>query len=318
MQCSVTPPPGVLFHGEVRPIRILSIDPPWGDEDTGRKHFGLAAVDASDPGGEVTIGALPAAHGRFLETIGQVRDRLGVFDLVLLDQPIGGGGGPDWQSRYRPVERAFGNSAWAQGALGRFQCPRFQPGGLFAEAGLARAKACLEALGAPGGIVVESFPQLTIPSLLVFAGAVGIDFGAIQRLKSHKAGPEASAAQDQLVRIFEAWSGRTVHSAGLGRDARGRSDAVDALLALLPALEWAAPSPARGEAWSLPLWLNALDPGPALLPTLACKHRRPEARARWASPLIPAEAGSPGIRTDGLISMAIPGWLPPAAPARRL
>lgn len=300
------------------PIRILSIDPPWGDEDAGHKHFSLAAVDAGAPAGGVTILALPAAHDRFLENIGHVRDRLGVFDLVLLDQPIGGGGGAGWPSRYRPVERAFGNSAWAEGALGRFQCPRFQPGGPFAEAGLARAKDCLKTLVAPGGIVVESFPQLSIPSLLVFARSNGIGFGAIQRLKSHKAGAEASAAQDQLVRIFEAWSGRTVHSPDPGGKARGRSDAVDALLALLPGLEWAAPSPDRGEAWSLPLWLNAMDPGLVLLPSLASKTSRPAARARWASPLIPKEASPPGIRTDGLISMAIPGWLPSDAPARRL
>lgn len=299
-------------------IRILSIDPPWGDEDAGHRHFGLAYVDLADPGGEVTILALPSAPGKFLKFIEYVRDCLGVFDLILLDQPIGGGGGEGWQSRYRPVERAFGNSGWAQGALGKFQCPRFQPGGLFAEAGVTRAKACLEAFGAPGGIVVESFPQLSIPSLLVFAGANGIGFGAIQRLKSHKAGALASTAQDQLVRIFEAWTGRRVQSVDPGGAGGGRSDAVDAMLALLPALEWAAPSPARGEVWSLPLWLNALEPRSTPLPSLVNKSCRPEARARWASSLLPMKAGPPGVRTDGLISMDIPGWLPPVAPARWL
>jgi hypothetical protein len=298
-------------------MRILSIDLPWGNAGAGRKHFGLAAVDAGKPGGEVALVALPAAPNGFLESIGLIQNLLGAFDLVLLDQPIGGGGGAGWHSMYRPVERAFGNSAWAHGGLGRFQCPRFQPGGPLAEAGLRRAEVCLDALTAQGGIVMESFPQLSIPSLLAFAGNAGIVFGAIHGLKSHKAGADASTAQGQLVRIFKEWTGRTVRLARPGSKA-GRADAVDALLALLPALEWAAPNPARSEAWSLPLWLNALNPESTPLPSQVGRRLRLEARARWASPLIPMEPGTPGIRTDGLISMAVPGWLPAAAPARRL
>jgi hypothetical protein len=287
-------------------MRILSIDLPWGGAGRTTKHYGFAAVDSDLADGTLDVLVRPADGQKESEMWTWLRDQWGTFDLVLMDHPLGGAHRD--HPHYRPVERAFGNSTWCTSEGHRIQCPRFQGGAPHGEAGLVRARQCASQMQPSGGICVESFPQLSVPALLAYAQKCQIRSQAIQSLASHKLGPveERRTAQGQLVELLEKWTKRKV--AGLEGVNRGRGDAVDALLALLPALEWAAPEPSHEDTWGTPVWLNNFDPGALQLPSQVAKGIRIGQRAQWASPLRRREVGDPGIRTDGILSLNLPGW----------
>jgi hypothetical protein len=302
-------------------MRILSIDLPWGSGSGRAKFFGFAASDTRTPGGDIDLFSWRACGGAITAEWDRVHSLWGKFDLILLDQPIGGESFPP--SAYRAVERACTNSALARSDTAEFRCPKFQPGAAQANEGLRRAESAISVLGKPTAIVIESFPQLSIPSLLAFARERGIPSDAIQGLKSHKLrGALGRTAQDQLVRILAEWTGRKVtFSPGSNGALEGRPDMVDAMLGLLPILEWAGPRPrlnTQEESWRIPVWLNGFAPSQIPLPSAVKKSLRPAQRARWVSQLLPDAVGGPGIRSDGVISMNLPGWAEPAAVSRSL
>lgn len=297
-------------------MKVLSLDLPWGSGEVRRKFLGVSWADLAQDRNEVFAESHPATDLALSHTIQRVGERLGRFDLILLDQPIGGVG--EDGSKYRDVERTFTNSTFFQTGAGRVQCPKFQPGAPHAKSGLERAALCRGLVGTERCVVLESFPHLSIPSLVEHCGANQLPRGALLGLTRHKTGHDAQHAQAQLLSAFSHWTGRDV--IGLDRipSAAGRADALDAILALLPVLEWAAGSP-RDEPWSQPVWLNnPVGPGSPLPSQYKSAEPKMHRRAGRVSPLQRKAVGPPGIRSDGLLGLNLPGWLPATGTERAL
>lgn len=286
-------------------MRLLSIDLPWSSAN-GR--FGFAWLETGLRSLKVTTFVVDNAAANAMQTFVDFEKRHGRFDAVLIDQPIDS---PNGSTGYREVERAFGNSSFVANGPIRIQAPRFQPGAAHASRGLANAEAASLVLGTPSCIVVESFPQLSIPPLIAFSTALNLPIQAVTRLKQHKVrGVGASAAGQQLVAAFSTWTNTTV----TGAASNGEPDAIDALLALLPLLEVVAPS---GRGTALPVWLHAVAPG-APHPSTVRQRMKSGARAKWMSPLQTYRVGSAGVRSDGLLALTLPGWADAAGPVRVL
>lgn len=287
-------------------MRVLSIDLPWSSS---KGNFGFAWIDlpssthidtSFQPGGAAVAPQIFAALARLH----------GQFDLILVDQPIGGAGTKS--AGYRDVERAFANSTFVANGNRSIQAPRFQPGAPHAVRGLGVAGAARRSLGATSTVVVESFPQLSIPPLVTFATQRGLAVSAVVKLAAHKQpGPSRARAALQLVNAFRSWTGITA----IGPGNIGQDDAVDALLAILPIWEIFTPA---GQGTGSPVWLHAYPPGGPRHPSSVSRSKRASARARWLSPLTLRRIGAPGIRSDGLVSLRLPGWPAPAGPQRTL
>jgi hypothetical protein len=292
-------------------MRVLSIDLPW----SGAGVFGFAYADVADPGGPVVASELPEQEREVEDVFAGFGHEQGRFDLILLDHPIGEAAGRT--KGYRPVERAVSNSAFA--GRRRIQCPRFQPGAEHMAAGLTMARAAQAILGTPRAVVVESFPQLSVPALLQFAEQKGLPSNGIYRLNAHKTGAAdaRSRAQREMLGAFERWTGWVVE--GLPPSSRG-GDGLDAVIGLLPALQLlnVAKGPVSSSAWTEVVWLHDWPLGTHPLPGEAGRVLKAEARSRWMSPLAKGVVGQTGVRVDGLISMRLPGWLAPAAEERIL
>lgn len=292
-------------------MHVLSIDLPW----SGAGVFGFAHVDLANPGAAIAACEVPVTQQGVDEVFGAYGRQHGQFDLILLDHPIGketpGARG------YRPVERAASNSAFA--GRRRIQCPRFQPGAEHMAAGLATARRVEAILGSPRAVVVESFPQLSVPSLLEFAETEGLPSGGIHRLNAHKTGAADArgSAQRELLGAFERWTGRRV--VGLPPTSTG-GDGLDAVIGLLPAtvLLDAAHQRAGSTSWAEVVRLHDWPLGTHPLPGEVARSLKAEARARWMSPLAAGRVGAPGIRADGVLSMRLPGWAAPAGEERVL
>lgn len=283
-------------------MRLLSIDLPWS---ASAGHFGFAWVDLAQnrpASTAVVAGGASCAAPIFVNFARQN----GHFDLVLIDKPIGPGRAG---TGYRPVERACGNSSFVTNNGTRIQGPRFQPGAAYVASGFTIAQSA-SVLGRQSTVFVESFPQLSILPMIGFLIQRQQPHNALDRVAAHKQGRAASDAARQLVAGFRAWTNRAV----TGPATSGQPDAIDALLALLPAFEVLAPSSGRYA----PCWLCCQPPGPPPLPSAAVRALRPGVRAQWVSPMIRGQLGSPGIRVDGILSLEQPGWLAAAAPRRVL
>lgn len=278
-------------------MRILSIDLPWSAT---KGQFGFAWLDTACRSPTVTTCFLPNAP----QTFAAFACQHGKFDVILIDQPIGAGSG----TGYRAVERAFCNSSFVQNGPHRIQAPRFQPGAPHAAAGLQKAHAAGNDLGTATCVIVESFPQLSIPSLLTFATTNALAIGAVTRLAQHKG---TGLAAQQLVGAFSAWTNTNV----TGPASTGQPDAVDAMLALLPLLEVLNPS---NHATAAPIWLHAVGPHGAPHPSTINRRSKAAARAAWTSALNQRQVGQAGVRSDGLLGLILPGWLPPTGPPRAL
>lgn len=288
-------------------MRVLSIDLPWAAAD-GR--FGFAWVDTEIAARSVNTLVLQGAAANALDVFSRLATLHGQFDVVLIDQPVGGAS--NGGNGYRNVERAFANSSKVTNGDDVIQAPRFQPGARHAAGGLARAQDARVALGTAACVVVESFPQLSIPPLIHFSNEHDRPIGAVTRLKQHKeAGPARLAAAQQLVGAFSSWTEAVVHGPAFD----GQPDAVDAMLALLPLLEVVAPSDGPAAA---PVWLHAAAPNGAPPPWDVPPAHRAHTRAAWMSPLLSGQVGAAGVRSDGLLALALPGWLPAAGPERLL
>lgn len=287
-------------------MRIVSIDLPWSANGT--FGFALADADAESILIEERAGC-PAEAPAVFEGL---RDRHGLFDVVLVDQPIdtlATGKG------YRTVERAFGNSAFVAAAGRRIQCPRFQPGAAHGASGWAVARLVQRTLATERGVVVEAFPQLSVPALLLFGAWKGLLDGSVVALNSHKVGARdaRARAQRQLLALLSAWTWRRVSGAA-------GADGVDAALALLPALQGLAPAPLLDApaSWTDAVWLHSTPPGEPPPPWRVPRKQRMASRAEWMSRIARGDAGAPGIRRDGILAMRLPGWPEPGAPERRL
>jgi hypothetical protein len=288
-------------------MRIVSIDLPWSADGT----FGFALTDAD--AGSITIEEHAGCPADAPAVFGRVRDRYGLFDVVLLDQPIdpiATGTG------YRAVERAFGNSAFVAASGRRIQCPRFQPGAAHGADGWNVARLVQRTLATERGVVVEAFPQLSVPALLLFGAWKGLLDGSVVALNSHKVGVRdaRARAQRQLLALLSAWTSRGVSGAAAG------ADGVDAALALLPALQGLAPAPRVGApaTWADAVWLHSTPPGDPPAPWRVARRHRMASRAAWMSRLSRRVIGAAGIRRDGILAMRLPGWPEPGAPERRL
>jgi hypothetical protein len=233
----------------------------------------------------------------------------GRFFVVLVDQPIGDTAGIP--KSYRDVERAFTNSTRILNAKTVIQAPKFQPGAEHAARGLEQARAALRLLGHAQTRVIESFPQLSVLPLVAFAIQASLPTDAVTGLAAHKSGRLPTVAARQLVDAFCAWSGRLV----LGPAREGHPDAVDALLALLPALDVPAPT---NRVTPPPVWLHAAPPGAPAHPSTVRRRLKADARAQWMSRLTPQALGPVGIRTDGILALQQPGWPSPAGDPRAL
>lgn len=288
-------------------MRILSIDLPWSAA-MGWYGFAWIDPDSSSLTVNTTVVAGPAAHAR--QIFQDFASEHGRFDLILIDQPIGAC--LPGSTGCRDVEKAFGNSAFVMNGDIRLQAPRFQPGAPYADLGLRNAGIAIDHLGTLACVVVESFPQLSVLPLIAYARAQNLAIDAVNKLGRHKArGPLALRAAQQLLATFRQWTRTTV----TGPASSGQADALDAMLALLPALEVALPS---GQTIAAPVWLHASGPNGVVHPSSLPAKLRASARAAWMSPLLTKQLGPSGIRSDGLFGITLPGWLPAAGPMRAL
>jgi hypothetical protein len=218
-------------------MRILSVDVPW----SAKNYLGLAWTESTDPEARIEARFLKAESPEVLERAEgwtEVFESLGGHcDLILLDQPIGMLH-PVWKTdAYRPVERAWGNRFFHPAKSGpRIQFPRFQPGTRHCEPGRRRAGAVVEAMGT-GAVVLESFPQLSIPVLLNWNKSRRKS-DAVARLASHKAGrlAEKERAQLQLLHLVSAFCGRQINVQVAELGSAGAADMVDAALGLAAGL----------------------------------------------------------------------------------
>jgi hypothetical protein len=287
-------------------MKILSIDLPWSSSSG---TYGFAWLDSSASARAVATAVQEGPASEAERVLSTFASRHGTFDLILVDQPIGGAGVAT--AGYRPVERAFGNSAFLTNGTRRIQAPRFQPGAPHAANGLTRALLAAHILGDRSAVVVESFPQLSILPLVDHALRSGRRLEAVSGLATHKkGGPLAREAGRQLAGSFIACTSTPV----AGPAMEGHPDAVDALVALLPALAVLSPMP-DGPA---PCWLHSTPPGRPAHPSEVSRSGKSAARALWMSPLLPGRIGPPGVRSDGILSLRLPGWPSAEAAPREL
>lgn len=286
-------------------MRLLSIDLPWSADGV----FGIALADSD--GGTITIEEHRGCAADAPAVFQGVRKRHGAFDVVLLDQPIdtiATGAG------YRAVERAFGNSAFVVASGRRIQCPRFQPGAAHGGNGWDVARLLQRTLATDRGVVVEAFPQLSVPVLLLFGSWRRSLDGSVVALNSHKVGARSARAraQRQLVDLLSAWTSRSVSASG--------PDGLDAALALLPALECIASTPLvrAPSTWTEVVWLHSAPPHDPPPPWLVPRAGRMASRAAWMSRISRGAVGAPGIRSDGILAMRLPGWPDPTLRERLL
>jgi hypothetical protein len=219
-----------IFSRRGSAMRILSIDLPWSSK-SGTYGFAWVDLAASTDAVVSTVqqGSASESH-KILEVFAS---KHGSFDVVLIDQPIGLAPPPP-KSAYRDVERAFGNSSFVNNGAQRIQFPRFQPGAAHVAHGLANAECAKSVFGNAKTVIVEVFPQLSIPPLIRFSQQNAIEIHDVTRPGSHKQnGVPGRTAGFQLIRAFSEWTELAV--VGAAQD--GQPDAVDAVLALLPALE---------------------------------------------------------------------------------
>lgn len=213
-------------------MRILSIDLPWGEKPN--RHVGFAWYDEAFP---QAIEVRSYATGGPDPFAGAPTD-IGTFDLILIDQPLGDlDDRPEQPSSFRRVEKTWTNKVrkqWANGEM--VQWPRFQAGKNAQDAGLKRAEMARQLFGHASTVVVESFPQLVVPYLMTQPRAAAAN--AVVKLASHKKGPESAVAREQLAELVSSSAGCQLQPPTSSWAKSGAADAMDAVLGLLPGIDW--------------------------------------------------------------------------------
>ncbi len=164
---------------------------------------------------------------------------IGKFDLILFDQPLGDEVRDEQNpSHFRHVEKTWTNKfrdTWKNDAV--VQWPRFQAGKQAQGKGIERARAVQKLFGTAGVVIVESFPQLVLPFLMMQPSASAAT--AVVKLASHKKGPEAGLARQQLATLVHDATGCSLQPGLDAWASAGAADAMDAVLGLLPGIDWA-------------------------------------------------------------------------------